>query len=369
LFRGVRDLNQAPAEIFDWWVTPLDGGAAVKTGADKALQQSNLPALERSQLHPGFGVDPGDWLDDVIFFSASSGSVGPNAGLWRVNISSRYRVEGSAQRLTSGTENELQPSATGGRIAFASLAQNENIWSLNVDPNTAKISGEPQRLTSSAAADILPAPSADGSKIAFASNRAGNLHVWIKDLKTGVETPPTSTPANELPWLTSPDGSRVIYCVFGPAQTSDRGCFIAPTGGGVARKFCEDCPISDILDWFDNGRKVLYKKGRTTDNRLILRDIDSGRETLLLRHPKYSVTAARFSPDGRWMSFQIVIEAATRRQIFITPIRNGAAAAEAEWIPVTDGSGLDRNAVWSPDGNLLYFLSEHDGSAAFGHSA
>jgi Tol biopolymer transport system component len=123
------------------------------------------------------------------------------------------------------------------------------------------------------------------------------------------------------------------------------------------------------LDWFDNGRKVLYKKGRTTDNRLILRDIDSGRETLLLRHPKYSVTAARFSPDGRWMSFQIVIEAATRRQIFITPIRNGAAAAEAEWIPVTDGSGLDRNAVWSPDGNLLYFLSERDGSAAFGHSA
>ena len=61
------------------------------------------------------------------------------------------------------------------------------------------------------------------------------------------------------------------------------------------------------------------------------------------------------------MSFQVVIDAATRRQIFITPIRNGIAAPESEWVPITDGSGLDRNAVWSPDGNLLYFLSERDG--------
>ncbi|MBL8290592.1 MAG: PD40 domain-containing protein, partial [Bryobacterales bacterium] len=27
---------------------------------------------------------------------------------------------------------------------------------------------------------------------------------------------------------------------------------------------------------------------------------------------------------------------------------------------VTDGSVMDRNPAWSPDGNLLYFLSERD---------
>src|SRR5262249_16266867 len=56
-----------------------------------------------------------------------------------------------------------------------------------------------------------------------------------------------------------------------------------------------------------------------------------------------------------------VIDAATRRQIFIAPVRGDAVPGEAEWLPVTDGSGLDRNAVWSPDGSLLYFLSERDG--------
>jgi hypothetical protein len=39
----------------------------------------------------------------------------------------------------------------------------------------------------------------------------------------------------------------------------------------------------------------------------------------------------------------------------------GAAAPESQWIPITDGLGLDRNAVFSADASLLYFLSERDG--------
>ena len=190
----------------------------------------------------------------------------------------------------------------------------------------------------------------------------GNLHIWLKDLEAGTETPVVSGSFSDLPWLLNADGSVLVYCVFGPLVSSPgSGCFVTPTNGGVARKFCDDCPVSNILDWFDNGHKILYKKGLTGDTEFVLRDIDSGRETVLLHHPKYNVTAARFSPDGRWMSFQIVIDAATRRQIFITPIRNGVAASESEWVPITNGSGLDRNAVWSPDGTLLYFLSERDG--------
>ncbi len=365
LFRGLRDSKAAESGLVDWWVTPLDGGEAVQTGAGQLLFHSKLAAMERSQLNGRFGVEPGDWVGDSVYFSASSGSAGLSGSLWRAGISSRYHIEAPVQRLTSGTQNEIEPSAAGARIAFASVTQNENIWSLSVDPNTAKVSGEPQRLTSTAAADVLPAPSADGKKVVFASNRTGNLHVWIKDLESGAETALTSTPANELPWLLSADGSHLVYCNFDPTATRPEGCFIGSTDGGAARKFCEDCPASSILDWFDNGRRILYKKGLTADTQFVLRDISSGRETLVLQHPKYNLTAARFSADGRWMSFQKVIEPATRRQILITPIRDGVAADESEWVPITDGLGLDRNAVWSPDGNMLYFLSERDGFRCF----
>ncbi|HYM10748.1 MAG TPA: protein kinase [Bryobacterales bacterium] len=365
LFRGVRSPQADPTAQFDWWVTPLDGGEAVATGAYKWLVESSLPAMERSQLLPAAFVDPSDWLGDFVFFSATSGAAGPSASLWRVGISSRWRVEGSPQRLTSGTTNEIQPSAAGARIAFTSLTQTENLWSLSVDPDTAKISGAPQRLTSSAASDFFPVPSADGKKVAFASNRTGILHVWMKDLETGAETPLTSTPFNDMPSLISPDGSRVVYCSFDRTNAGVGGCFVVSAAGGVPQKFCEGCGVSSIQDWYQNGRRVLYRKGFTTNTQLMVRDLDSGHDTLFLAHPKYSVTAARFSPDGRWVVFQTVIEAATRRQIFVAPIRNGVAAGQAEWIPITDGSGLDRNAVWSPDGNLLYFLSERDGFRCF----
>jgi hypothetical protein len=36
------------------------------------------------------------------------------------------------------------------------------------------------------------------------------------------------------------------------------------------------------------------------------------------------------------------------------------APANKEWIAVTDGLGLDREPQWSPDDNLIYFLSVRD---------
>lgn len=47
--------------------------------------------------------------------------------------------------------------------------------------------------------------------------------------------------------------------------------------------------------------------------------------------------------------------------MFISPIVDGHGVAEAHWIPVTDGLQVDTYVAWSPDGNLLYFLSERDG--------
>ena len=243
LFLGARDPKAAEAGHFDWWVSPLTPGPAIQTGGFELLRQSKLAAMERSQLNGGFGVEPGEWNGDSIVFSASSGTAGLSGSLWRANIDSRYRIHGPVQRLSSGTENELQPSAAGSYVAFASVTQNENIWSLRVDPNTRRVSGEALRITTSTAADVLPASSADGRKVAFASNRTGNLHIWMKDFETGAEVPLTSTPFNDLPWLLNADGSLLVYCVFGALSRADKGCFIRPTNRGVARRFCEDCPV------------------------------------------------------------------------------------------------------------------------------
>jgi Tol biopolymer transport system component len=93
---------------------------------------------------------------------------------------------------------------------------------------------------------------------------------------------------------------------------------------------------------------------------LVLVDLTSGQKTEILKHPKYGVSRARFSPDGRWLSFHLIPGPEARR-VYVTPFKGAVLHDEKDWIPITDGQGVERYADWSPDGNTLYFLSERDG--------
>jgi len=354
LFLGISAAKAPGPELFDWWVTPLEGGPAVRSGAYKVLQQHGTPSMEQQ---------PGDWFGNHIFYS--SVVAGETASLWRVALSpGTWRLDGSPLRVTSGAAQDQNPSvaargASGAMVVFASQNQNEDLWSLAVDSSSGKVSGEPRRITVDAATDNSPSPSMDGKKLAFLSFRAGNIKLWIKDLEAGTEVGILDSRSTAQVIMT-PDGSRVAYANFDNVRAIYTGFYVVATQGGVSREFCADC-AGPLQDWWGDDRKVLYKKGLTADTQLLLRDIDSGEETVFLKHPKYNLTAARFSSDRRWMTFQSVLSP-QRRQLFITPVRDAAAAEEKEWIPITDGTGLDRNAVWSPDGSLLYYLSERDGS-------
>src|SRR5262249_4853780 len=79
-----------------------------------------------------------------------------------------------------------------------------------------------------------------------------------------------------------------------------------------------------------------------------------------LQHPGWNLANPQFSPDSRWVAFHAIL-GPVRRQIFVSPVVDGAATDQSRWIPITDGQWLDRNATFSADGSLLYFLSERDG--------
>jgi hypothetical protein len=75
--------------------------------------------------------------------------------------------------------------------------------------------------------------------------------------------------------------------------------------------------------------------------------------------PSNLLSNPHFSWDNLWITFYVVT-GLTARQIFIAPFRGGVAPAHKEWIAVTDGLGMDREPQWSPDDNLIYFLSQRD---------
>ena len=68
----------------------------------------------------------------------------------------------------------------------------------------------------------------------------------------------------------------------------------------------------------------------------------------------------QFSRDGHWLVFHVPNSAATR-QIYVMRFHAGRQTPRSEWIPITEGKQLDRDAQWSPDGNLLYFLADREG--------
>ena len=235
LFYGSDSYNLAVwFPTSDWWVWPLAGGNAVKTGAFAAFAAQNI-SLTLPSLVPA----PAEWMDDRVFFSAKAGD---SVSLWQVSISPRnWRITGPAHRLTTGSGLDIRPSlAKTGLLVFSSLVENADIWSLPIDASQGRVKGPPEQLTHDLAADYLPSMSADGKKLAFVSLRSGNPDIWMKDLESGKEKPLTESPAEEISPRISPDGSLVSYAIRATGTGSRvEDIYVIPAKGGLLQKLCD----------------------------------------------------------------------------------------------------------------------------------
>jgi eukaryotic-like serine/threonine-protein kinase len=338
--------SKSRRNTFDWWVTPLDGGKPVSTGA--------AGRFRRQGFH-GPNCRPGSWMskgtNHAITFSILSENT---SSLWQVGISAKtWQVDDLPDQLTSGTGLEVDPSfEVNRRLVFASLVSNSDIWSLPIAANRGKALGELRAVVQSAAADVNPSLSNDGQKLAFNSTRSGHSEVYIKDMKTGEEKALTENPLKKGRVLLSPDGSKVAFVAFDGEKANVYS--LASTGGPV-QKLCEGCGY--LLNWSPSGRELLHYWGQPI--RFGLLDVLSGARRTVLQHPTYELLRGIVSPDERWIAFHVPL-AQNRSSVFVAPLRQ-VPAPESDWIRVTEGSGMDNWPFWSPDGRLLYFLSHRDG--------
>ena len=338
----------APMPDWDWWLVPVDGGAAIKTGVVDIFRSHGLAGYVR-----GAGdLSPIVWRpesDDVLF----TARLGDSTNVWRIPLSSTTgKIEGAPERLTFGAGVEAGPSAAqDGRLVFATLDTTVNIWALPIDPNRGKVLGEMRRLTNDAAVDHMPSISADGKKLLFRSNRSGNFDLWLKDLETGDERALTSTPERELRGVITHDGEHVVYKL-------GRSVYLVSSDGGLPKMLCEDCGPGNLWSRSWGGTKVLYWRG--SPFRIAFLDWASGETGDVVSHPEYNLHTGHYSPDGEWIAFNVPTGEGGFK-LFIAPLRDGLALGEEEWIAVTDGSTWDGRSFWSPDGELLYFVSNRDG--------
>jgi eukaryotic-like serine/threonine-protein kinase len=346
LFLGNPDEKLPREEGFDWYVTPLDSGPAIKTGALVATRDADLSGTVQVYR---WMLDAPAWQPegDALIFSARSGD---STNMWRIGISPKtFRVTGSPQRLTFGTALEEAPSVASGpggmlRLAFASATENLSIWSLPVKPNEGKVVGELQRLTHEGADDFFPALSPDGSKLAFVSSRSGSQEVWIRNLRTSEDSVLTASRSVKYYPNFSPDGSRVSFSSY---ENKKWNVNVMPASGGTPEMVCEDC--GEATGWSSDGKWLI---GNRLEGQTWALDLVSRRKTDLLATRQW-VAPGGFSLDNRWFTFL------TANRVYVAPFQGAKPTPESAWIALLDGYATD--VEWSPDGKLIYVASDRDG--------
>lgn len=325
----------------DWWVTPIDGSAPVKTGA-----LTTAPHVLNMRYGP-----PHHWQKDgsLILFDAF---LGETRNIWSVPISSGFRVNRTPSRVTVGVAKESHPvTALDKRLVFSALSVNQRIWSLPLDPLQGKASGEPAPLGKEAdGPEYFPTMAYTGGRIGFLSEKAGKPQIFVRE-PAGVTVSPVPNDSRAWSPLYSRDGTLAYL------RTDLRGLtklLEMIDSAGLKRAVpCDRC--ERLFAFAPDGKQILVGVLGTPDAlRLGVVDITGGQVRILVPDPEV-VFAADWSPDGRWIAYS------SRTGVVRTQIKAISSFAEEKTrIAITDGSFAADNPRWSADSKLLYYLSEAD---------
>jgi hypothetical protein len=201
--------------------------------------------------------------------------------------------------------------------------------------------------------DLLGGPSLDGRYLSYVDWETGDLA--IRDLSTGEKRRLTSGPPGEFAFYSriSPDGQKVAYVWVDKENPYHlRVTSINDVRNGVKpRVLFRNTPFYMTFgDWSPDG-KYLLANIRGID----LISVSDGAMTTL-KTPNWGRPVPRFSPDGRWIVYNLQPKQdSPDRDIFVL------AADGSRETPLVEHPGNDFVLGWAPDGKRILFASNRTG--------
>jgi len=193
-----------------------------------------------------------------------------------------------------------------------------------------------------------------GSKIAFVSDRDGNLEIYVMDPSGENEKNLTQNSANDYSPAWSPDGTRIAF-------VSDRDgkpdIYVMNADGNQTRRLTRTGGAA-YPAWFPTGNRIAFGLADVTPSGydevgglVDVIDVDGGNYQHLADHSGFVGGGPAISPDGEKIAYMLgTLRGGTMRLIYA----NGKTLREFTFF--FDGQPF--NPSWSPDGKWIAFYDK-----------
>jgi Tol biopolymer transport system component len=249
-------------------------------------------------------------------------------------------------------------------VAAVALAAGAVRW---LHPQGGGGAGAPLRATLTRLTDVpgrawFPSLSPDGSLVAYARLTGEGSRLFLQRVDdVNALALLGGSPQGETQPAFSPDGRWIAF----RSERDGGGIFVMSAGGGSVRRVSSR---GWNPAWSPSGREILYATEGVEDphvrrqsSRLVRCNLATGEQRVVVAG---DAVQPSWSPHG-WRIAYWGVELPRARRLIWTVLADPADPADANSsaapVPVTKGASLDWNPVWSPDGRVLYFVSDRSG--------